>query len=168
VSDLVVLGYDDTTTALAVMDKLEELQESLVIELDDAAVIVRNQAGKFRTITNHHATGVGAVGGLFWGFLFGVLFFIPFLGMALGAGLGAVMGKITESGIDKEFIDKVRDLVKPGTSAVFLIIREATPDKVLAAIQPFGGTVLQTSLSGETERRLQEALHGGDTTGVAL
>lgn len=167
-SDLVVLGYDDMTTAMQVMDKIEELQSDLVIQLDDAAVIVRNADGKFKVVTNHHGTGIGAAGGLFWGFLFGILFFIPFLGMAIGAGLGAIMGKITESGIDKEFIDKVRDQVQPGTSAVFLIVRQATPDKVLAALAPFGGTVLQTSLSGETEQKLQEALHGGDATGVEL
>ena len=167
-SDLVVLGYDDTTTAMQVMDKIEELQSDLVIQLDDAAVIIRNAEGKFKTVTNHHATGIGAAGGLFWGFLFGILFFIPFLGMAIGAGVGAIMGKITESGIDKEFVDKVRDLMQPGTSAVFLIVRQATPDKVLAALQPFGGTVLQTSLSAETEQKLQEALHGGDTAGVEL
>ncbi len=159
-SDLVVIGYPDLTTAGQAMEKVEELKHDLVLELDDAAVIIRKADGKFQVVTNHHGTGIGTAGGLFWGFLFGLLFFIPFLGLAIGAGLGAIIGKMTESGIDRRFIDQVRDLVQPGTSALFLLIRKATPDKAVKALEPFGGTVLQTSLSEETEKQLQEALHG--------
>lgn len=159
-SDLVVIGYPDQVTAASAMEKVEQLQRDLIVELDDAAVIVRREDGKFQVTTNHHATGIGATGGLFWGFLFGILFFIPFLGMAFGAGLGAIMGKMTESGIDKRFIEQVRDLVQPGTSALFLMVRKATPDKAVKALEPFGGTVLRTSLSEDTEKRLQDALHG--------
>ena len=66
------------------------------------------------------------------GLLFGVLFFIPVFGMAVGAGLGALFGKIEKTGIDKQFQEQVRDLVKPGTSALFLVVEKvATPDKAV-------------------------------------
>jgi uncharacterized membrane protein len=97
---------------------------------------------------------------MFWGFLFGLLFFVPVLGMAVGAGMGALMGKFEKSGIDKEFQEQVRDMLQPGTSALFLILEKATPDKAVAAMSKYGGTVLKSSLSEETERQLQEALHG--------
>jgi uncharacterized membrane protein len=51
-------------------------------------------------------------------------------------------------------------MLKPGTSALFLILEKATPDKAVAAMSKYGGTVLKSSLSEETERELQEALHG--------
>ena len=80
--------------------------------------------------------------------------------MAVGAGMGALMGKLTKSSIDREFQDQVRDMVKPGTSALFLMIEKATPDKAIEAMSKYGGTVLKTSLSKHDEAELQEALHG--------
>ena len=97
---------------------------------------------------------------MFWGFLFGILFFIPFFGMAIGAGLGALMGKIGKSGIDKAFQEQVRDMLKPGTSALFMVVEQMTTDKALSALSQYGGTVLKSSLSKEAEKELQEALHG--------
>lgn len=158
--DLIAIGYDDTTTALAAMDEVEKLAKDLVIQPDAVAAIVRNEEGKYRTITNQHLVGAGATWGMFWGLLFGILFFVPVFGLAWGAGLGAIMGKISKSSIDKGFQDQVREQVKPGTSALFLIVEQMTTDKALAGLSKFGGTVLKTSLSEEDEKELQEALHG--------
>lgn len=158
--DLIAIGYDDTTTALAAMDEVEKLAKDLVIQPDAVAAIVRNEEGKYRTITNQHLVGAGATWGMFWGLLFGILFFVPVFGLAWGAGLGAIMGKISKSSIDKGFQDQVREQVKPGTSALFLIIEQMTTDKALAGLSQFGGTILKTSLSEEDEKELQEALHG--------
>lgn len=82
---------------------------------------------------------------------------------ALGAGLGALMGKVEKTGIDKQFQQQVRDLIKPGNSALFLIVEKVAPDKAVAALSKFGGTVLKSSLSGDAERQLQDELHGGAT-----
>ncbi len=158
--DLIAIGYDDTTTALAAMDEVEKLAKDLVIQPDAVAAIVRNEEGKYRTITNQHLVEAGATWGMFWGLLFGILFFVPVFGLAWGAGLGAIMGKISKSSIDKGFQDQVREQVKPGTSALFLIVEQMTTDKALAGLSKYGGTVLKTSLSEEDEKELQEALHG--------
>ena len=123
-------------------------------------LLCRDEAGKFHTTTNHHAVAGGTSWGMFWGFLFGLLFFVPLLGMAVGAGLGAVMGKLEKTGIDKRFQQQVRDMLQPGTSALFLIVEQVTPDKAVEALSKYGGTVLKSSLSEETESELQAALHG--------
>src|SRR5438094_702412 len=81
--------------------------------------------------------------------------------VAIGAGLGALMGKVEKTGIDREFQDQVKEMVKPGTSALFLVIDKVTPDKAIAAMQKYGGTVLKSSLSQSAEAELQNALHGG-------
>ena len=80
--------------------------------------------------------------------------------MAVGAGLGAVMGKVSNSGIDKELQVQVRDMLKPGTSALFLVVEKVTPDKAVDGLRQFGGTVLKSSLSKDAEAQLQDALHG--------
>jgi uncharacterized membrane protein len=97
---------------------------------------------------------------MFWGMLFGMLFFVPFLGMAVGAGMGALMGKATKSAVNKEFESQVRDMLKPGTSALFMVVEKVTPDKAVEALSKYGGTVLKSSLSNEAQQELQDALHG--------
>jgi uncharacterized membrane protein len=159
-ADLIAIGYDDTTTGPQALDEAEKLAGELVIQPDALAAIVRDQDGKLRTITNAHAVGAGAWWGMFWGFLFGLLFFVPFLGMAVGAGMGAIMGKITDSGIDKQFQEQVRDMLQPGTSALFMVVEQMTTDKALEGLSKFGGKVLKTSMSKEAEQQMQEALHG--------
>jgi uncharacterized membrane protein len=160
-ADLIAIGYDDETTAAEAMAEVEQLQADLIIEADAVAAIVRSADGKYKVTTNHGpSTGGGATWGMFWGLLFGLLFFIPVFGMAVGAGLGALMGHFSKSSIDKQFQDQVRDMVKPGTSALFLIVEKVTPDKAVAALSKFGGTVLKTSLSEEDTKKLQAELHG--------
>lgn len=160
-ADLIAIGYPDETTAALAADEARALARDLIIQPDAIASIVRDKEGKYHVHTAHHAVGAGATWGMFWGLLFGLIFFVPVFGMAIGAGLGAVMGKITKSGINKEFQDQVRDLIKPGTSALFLMVEKVTPDKAVEALSKYGGTVLKTSLTKEGEAQLQEALHGG-------
>ena len=163
-ADLIAIGYPDEETALKAEREAERLAEDLIIQPDAIAAIVSDKDGKFHVTTNHHAVGTGATWGMFWGFFFGLLFFVPVLGMAMGAGLGALFGTLEQAGIDKEVQQQVRDMLKPGTSALFLVIEKATPDKAVAAMSKFGGTVLKTSLSHEAEEKLQSALHGTETT----
>jgi len=164
VAELIAIGYDDETTAAAAAEEVKKLAQDLVIEPDAVAVIVRDQDGKYKVTTNHHVVGAGASYGMFWGLLFGVLFFVPVFGMAVGAGLGALMGKVEKTGIDKNFQQQVRDMVQPGTSALFLVVEKVTPDKAVEAMSRFGGTVLKSSLSKDAERDLQDALHGTEAT----
>ena len=159
-ADLIAIGYPDETTALAAMDEVGRLEQDLVIQPDAVAAIVRNREGKLRVTTNHHAVGAGATWGMFWGMLFGMLFFVPFLGMAVGAGMGALMGKVTKNAVDKQFQDQVREMLQPGTSALFMVVEKVTPDKAVEALSKYGGTVLKSSLSNDAQQQLQEELHG--------
>ena len=159
-ADLIAIGYPDETTAIQAEEEAQRLAADLIIQPDAIAAIVRTKDGKFKVTTNHHAVGAGASYGMLWGLLFGVLFFVPVFGMAIGAGLGALMGKLEKSGIDKEFQRQVRDLLQPGTSALFLVVEKVTPDKAVEALSKYGGTVLKSSLTREAEQELQEELHG--------
>jgi uncharacterized membrane protein len=166
-STLIAIGYPDQTTAAAAGDEAHRLARDLIIEPEAIAVISRDLDGGFRVSTNHSAVAGGTSWGMFWGLLFGLLFFVPVLGMAVGAGLGALMGKVAKAGIDREFQDQIRNLLQPGTSALFLVVEKVTPDKAVEGLSRFGGTVLKSSLSREQERELQDALHGAPATTVS-
>src|SRR5437764_11003983 len=157
---LVAIGYPDQVTAEQARKTVQGLEADLIIQAEQVASISRDLEGKYHVHTNHGgaSAGGGAWWGGFWGFLFGLLFFIPFAGLALGAGMGALFGHFGEKGIDKAFQQQVRDYLQPGTSALFLIVEQATPDKAIAALQQYGGTVIRTSLSDEDTQKLQEAL----------
>jgi uncharacterized membrane protein len=157
---LVAIGYPDETTAEQARQTVSRLEGELVIQSDQVAAISRDKEGKYHVTTTHggSSTAGGAVWGGFWGLLFGLLFFIPFAGWAIGAGFGALFGHLGKNMIDKEFQQQVRDYVQPGTSALFLIIEKATPDKAIAALKEYGGTVIRTSLSDEDTAKLEEAL----------
>jgi uncharacterized membrane protein len=157
---LVAIGYPDQGTAEQARQTVRELESELVIQADQVAAISRDLEGKYHVHTTHGgaSAGGGAWWGGFWGFLFGLLFFIPFAGLAIGAGMGALFGHFGEKGIDKAFQEQVREYLKPGTSALFMVIEQATPDKAIAALQQYGGTVIKTSLSEEDTKKLQDAL----------
>jgi uncharacterized membrane protein len=157
---LVAIGYPDQATAEQAMQTVNELEAELIIQADQVAAISRDVEGKYHVHTAHGgaSAGGGAWWGGFWGLLFGLLFFIPFAGLAIGAGMGALFGHFGKQGIDKAFQQQVRDYVKPGTSALFMVIEKATPDKATAALSQYGGTVIKTSLSEEDTKRLQDAI----------
>ncbi|HEX4390005.1 MAG TPA: DUF1269 domain-containing protein [Mycobacterium sp.] len=159
-STLIAIGYPDETTADQAAAEARRLAADLVIQPDAIAVIRRDREGQIHVTTNHHPVAGNVSWGMFWGFLFGLLFFIPLFGLVFGAGFGALMGLMRKIDIDDAFQERVRDLLQPGTSALFLIVEEFTFDKTVQALSKFGGTVLKSSMSKAVEDQLQQALNG--------
>ncbi|TMK25316.1 MAG: DUF1269 domain-containing protein [Actinobacteria bacterium] len=159
-ADLIAIGYDDEETASKVAQEVYRLERDLVIQDEAVAVIVRDKDGKFHVTTNHHPVAEGFTWGMFWGVLFGLIFFIPLFGLAVGAAFGALFGAMEKAGIDQAFQQEVREMLKPGTSALFMIVDKMTTDKAVDALSKYGGKVLKTSLSEDAEQQIQEALHG--------
>ncbi len=160
-SHLIVVGFDDQFKASQVLLELTRLQHEHLVDLEDAAVVIRNPEGKIKINQTQDLTLEGAFSGGFWGVLVGLLLFQPLLGWAAGLAAGALAGRFADIGIDDEFIKEVGATITPGTSAIFVLIREVTPDKVLEEVSRFGGKVLRTSLSREDEAKLQDILDKG-------
>jgi uncharacterized membrane protein len=157
-SDLVAIAYEDQETAETVRRALAELSEEKIVELDDAVVVTRNEKGKVKLHQAIHPVGSGAAGGALWGSLIGLIFLMPLMGLAIGAASGAIGGALTDIGVNDDFMKELGAKLTPGTSALVLLIRKSTPDKLLPRIEHFGGHVIQTSLSDEEELRLRTAL----------
>ena len=157
-SDLIVIGYDDLFKAEETRLKLIKMQRDYLIDLEDAVVAVKDKDGKVKLNQAYPLTQMGAMGGGFWGALVGILFLNPLLGAAVGAGAGAISGALSDVGVNDKFMKELAQNFQPGTSALFVLVRKATPDKVLEELKGAGGKVLQTSLSHEDESKLQAAL----------
>ena len=155
-SDLIVFAFDNPTGAAEMGEAVQSLQKQQLIQIEDAATVVRKDDGKPKVKQAQNLVGAGAMGGAFWGLLIGLLFFAPWLGLVAGALGGAIGGKLTDVGIDDKFIKEVGDTIEPGHSALFLLVTSWTEDKVLDDLDRFDATVLQTSLSEEDEAKLKE------------
>ena len=137
---------------------LLDLQTRNLVKVHDAAVVSwPEDRRKPQTKQLNSITGVAALGGAFWGLLFGLLFFVPFLGAAIGAAAGALTGAMSDVGIDDDFVKEVRDRIKPGTSALFLMTSDAVVDKVSEAFAGVHAELIETNLSNEQEVQLREA-----------
>ncbi len=156
--NLVAVAYDDVETAKEVMSALNELTVEHAITLEDAVVVERRPDGKVKLHQSAKPGAVGAAGGAMWGGLIGLLFLAPFLGMAVGAATGGAAGAMADVGVDDKFMKELGQKLEPGSAALFVLVRDSTPDKVLPRISPYGGHVLHSSLSDDAEEQLQEAL----------
>jgi uncharacterized membrane protein len=156
-SELMVLGFDNEVEADRFGLKLAEMQKDMIVQLDDAAELVRDADGKPHVKHGQSLVGVGAMGGAFWGMLFGLLFFVPFLGLAIGAGMGALFGKLGKTGIDKQVLEQMGDAVGPGQAGWFLLIKQMTEDKFLAAVEGTSARLVRSNLTAEQEAEMKEA-----------
>jgi uncharacterized membrane protein len=163
-STLVVIGYKDLYQAEEVRLKLWKMQKDYLIDLEDAVVATKDQDGKVKLHQAVNLTATGALSGGFWGSLIGLIFLNPLLGLAMGAAAGAASGALTDVGIDDKFMKDLAATMQPGSSALFVLARKATPDKVLEEIKGTGGTILQTSLSHDDEAKLQAALSAASSS----
>lgn len=160
---LTVWKFDTANGADDATDTLRELASQHLLTIHDAAT-VRWETGKKKPKTRQltNLTGAGALGGAFWGMLFGLIFFVPLLGAAIGAASGALAGSLQDVGIDDGFINRVRDEVTPGTSALFVMTSGAVMDKVREAFEGSRPELIFTNLSDEQENAIREAFGDQD------
>lgn len=156
-NQLVVVAFDHFDDAREAMKQLRSLERDGKIRFEDTAIVERDPDGTAHVKnevsgTTETATVIGAVVGGLLAFVF------PLAGIAIGAALGALVGRSFDSGVSDQFIDEVKETLRPGRSALFLVVKESDADATLAALRPFSGDVIQTTLPTETEDALRQAL----------
>ncbi|MBY8878992.1 DUF1269 domain-containing protein [Actinacidiphila acidipaludis] len=162
-SELIVIGYNDPKVAEDAYATVQDLQKDYVVNLNGLAIVSVDADGKQHVDTPSKIVGVSAASGALWGTVFGLLFLVPGLGLLAGAAMGGLLGKLGKSGIDDQFRNQVQELLKPGSSAVVIMASKITEDKFADAMQPYGGTLLKTSLNDEDEKELAEHLAGAQS-----
>ena len=153
---LTVWRYRTSDGARHAGDALVELARDNLV-LDAAAVSWEAGSRKPRAHQLAPTRGADALGGSFWGLLFGLVFFMPLLGAAMGAAMGARAGSLADVGIDDTFMNRIRDQVAPGTSALFVLTSDAVGERLQAALAGEAGSELTVAhLTDEQEAALRE------------
>lgn len=155
-SELVVLTCDKAEDAGRLQAALKGLEARHLLKLDDTALVVKDAAGKVQ-IVNRPSAGArtGAVVGGVLGLL--LTFMFPVVSVFFGAGAGALIGRSFDIHVDRDFVEGVESRLEPGTSALFMLIRQADAQAVVGALRQFDGCIHQTTLSPELEKALREA-----------
>jgi uncharacterized membrane protein len=161
-SNLVVIAFPDEQTAFEMRAALAKMQKEYLIEMEDVVVVTKGDDGKVKLHQAQSLTALGAASGGFWGLLIGMIFLNPLLGAAVGAGAGALSGALTDVGIDDKFMQQLAESFQNGCSAIFILVRKATADKVLEGLGAFHGKgkVIQTSLTKDEEDELRKVIEG--------
>lgn len=157
-SNLIVIVFEEADEAGKVRETLKSVEHEGRLSLNDSAVVVKDEKGKIH-IKNQmdRGTKVGAVTGGFIGLLLASVFF-PVAGIIVGAIAGGLIGSSVGLGISKSFVKEVSEAMTENSSALFIIVRDSDPDLAIAALRPYKGKILQTTLSPEDEATLQRAL----------
>ena len=168
-STLVAVVFHDESTAFEMRAALARMQKQYLLEMEDAVVVTRDAQGKTKLHQAVSLTAAGATSGAFWGMLLGLLFLNPLLGAAVGAGAGALSGKFAEIGVDNNMAKQLGDELTPGSSALIVLLRKITADKVLDGLKQFAGKgkIFQTSLNKDDENSLREVLETTTETRAA-
>ena len=161
-STLIVIAYPGEHRAAEVLATLKQLRSEDLIDLDDAFYVTKDQEGDTKVHHAVHLTRKGAGWGALGGLLIGALFFVPVAGLLVGAATGAMAVKLADLGIDHQFVKDLSAQLKPNSSAIFILARIVSPDEVIAALRPYGGTILQTTLSEEAEEDLRANLQASE------
>ena len=159
---LAVIYKHRPDAAAEVLTKLQDLQREYLIDLEDAVIVRRNEKGKLFLQQSVNLAASGAWSGAFWGLLIGLIFAGPLggaFGGVAGAGIGALSGSLDDYGLDDDFVRELGREVEPCCSALFVLARSMTTDKVIDALEGSGGRLLRTSLPMDVEKRLRTALN---------
>lgn len=159
-ADLIVISFDSDEQAEAAYNEVQRLQDDLIVQLAGLALVTVDDDGKTHVHTPGPAgkVGWGAAGGAVFGTLIGLLFFIPVAGLVIGGLFGALFAGLDKTGLNSEFRERVQSTVTAGKSAVVLYATKLTKDKFAAALAPYDGEIVQTSLSEKEEEALAHEL----------
>jgi uncharacterized membrane protein len=161
-SNLTVIVFDDELRAEEARLKLLKLQREGFIALEDAVVVVKEGDGAVRYHQMHRMARKGGVVGSLTGLIVGSILLSPLIGAVFGAVTGAVSASLTDVGIDDQFMRELAATFKPGSSALFTLVRKADPEGVAQAFLGFGGKVLVNSVSREREAAIQALLDAAE------
>ena len=156
-NQLLVIAFDHFEDARSALRDLRNLEHDGRIRFEDTALVERDPDGTAHVKnevsgTTETAAAIGAVvGGL-------LTFVFPPLGIVLGAAVGAAVGAAMDTGVSPKFVDEVKTTLRPGRSALFLVVKQSQLDAVLAALRQYRGDVIQTTLDSETEEALKQAI----------
>ena len=174
-SELVVFVFRDQYRAPEVLNELRRRQWRWVRDLKDAVVVTLDERGN---ATAHLSVDLsknttGTDWARIWGSLLSTTLFLPLTNHMVDAANGIALQTrgLNGSALDEfktteakwwndrlrladNFTRDVAALIRPGSSAIFMLLRTATVPVALEQLRNYGDTIVHTSLSAEEGDRM--------------
>ena len=164
---LVGISFPDVFRAQEFLTAATRMASRGELQLKDAVTVVKDEEGKTAV---HETVDLQplptAMSGAMWAGLVGLILGGPVgwvAGLAVGAGAGAATAKLVDLGLTDEWVDWFREVVRPGTATVALLVTELDRNALVAEVGRFpGASLVYTNLDPTTMQRVQQALGGVD------
>jgi uncharacterized membrane protein len=154
---LLALGFPYSTSANAAAQDIVLQEPDLATEPEAVAVVSCDDDGAFHVTTTHTLGKEGHR--FFWQLLLTALIFLPASPTIDEQELRAFCRRLEELGFDPSFQERLREMLAPDTSALFLLTSRSVPADALTALGRFGGNLLAAPLAPDIEIRIMNALH---------
>jgi uncharacterized membrane protein len=162
-NEMLIIAYPGEDEADQVLKALQQLSHDHLVQLKNAAIVVRDKSGKISVReTRDFDAKQGAIVGALAGGLIGKLTGGSLLGdAALGAVGGVAVSRILDLGFDDGYLRQVGDNLPPGSSAIVAIVHFDHIEQALQTLQQFpGGRVMRQTLPLEIQQQLSQAVQG--------
>lgn len=152
---VIALIYADVNIPPEIYQEVRHLQGEGRLDLEDIAEVEIKDNGKLKFERSMSQPLVGHSEGLFLPALIGLLFFNP-----QHAVNDNVRKTLAEIALDPHFTESLSAESSPRNSILFLYLQGDVSDLALNQIAQHGGRILELSLSGFQEDKLQNLFHG--------
>jgi len=164
-----VTSRDD---GLRVLDRVDSARETGEINVEDVAMVYRNDKGKVKIQQTADATaGKGAVKGGALGLLVGIVAAPLMPAVAVGAGIGALIGKARDRGISDDLIKEAGNAIETYGAVVFVLADQANTQVISQMIDQAatgGAKVEYQVLSEDAQDLLRMQLKAGTQVAVGV
>lgn len=157
---LLVLIFENEMGAQEMIGHVQSLQRQQLITVSDAAFVILQKNEKVKVKQANSLVGAGTFGGAFWGLLIGQHFWVS---QNIDAATNAPANEASDCGIDDCLLKQVNAAIKPGYSALFMMVAYMTK-AILTDLAGRCDTILYTTLNSERETKLREAFGIVDET----
>ncbi|WP_397541570.1 DUF1269 domain-containing protein [Roseovarius salis] len=161
-SELLIITFDDESSAFELEQHLGPLRAGNWLETQDTTILTRDAAGEVHMQRPVNVPLAQAAGGSLWGLVIGAAFAVPVAGAVTGAAAGAVLGRERDPGVNTAFLEEIADSLRPGGSALCLLVRNLDVSALEEALARFGkrGHLIQSPLTEDEEAALRARLSG--------
>ncbi len=146
--------YSDPRQASRVLKALQTLKSPKLTDLDEAVYVTRDKRGRTLLQEPRPRRKKNIIGDSVVGMMAGAILLAPIDGSSLVEATDTVRRKVANVSLEDEFVRTVRARMEPDSSTIFLLIQRVRATEIIPRITPYGGTMLETSITRDERIRL--------------
>jgi uncharacterized membrane protein/sporulation protein YlmC with PRC-barrel domain len=157
--DLVAVAFDEPDDASRALQFIEQFRKKGTLKILNAAVLVKDAEGHVsvkdtRDIDPKKGRRLGAITGGLIGLVGGPVGAV--VGALAGAGAGGLAGKKIDLGFSEQFLDGLKQYLKPNTSALIVLVEHGYYEQLSEVIAEEEGVFFRQTLTDKLVEKLME------------